>query len=203
MPARLDFKRDLVPFLIATFGEFVALVLWLHYLDLGQSRTANIALWIGFAVERVAVAAWVRNVHGPSTGVAGGPLWSVGLFLIVITIAEVGIWDWWLRVSRGSGLGAGLLLLFALIHVLHSVEMGAVKRHNPLRYVVNPRTLTFSVMEAVGGTGWLWLYGLGRPVMGALVLLAGLTVEHLVQGGLLKPESAVPVTPPRPSPIPP
>jgi hypothetical protein len=200
MPAQLDFRRDLAPFLIATIGEFVALVFWLHLRDLGETQAANAALWTGFAVERVAVAAWVRAVHGPATGIAGGPLWTVAIFLIVITIVEVAIWDWWLQVSRGSGLLAGLALLFILIHALHSAEMGAVKRQSPLRYAVAPRTVTFSAMEAIGGTGWLWLYGLGYPVLGAGVLLAGLTVEHLVQGGLLRPATAAPLTTPRGSP---
>ena len=189
MPGKLDFQRDLVPFLIATIGEFVALVLWLHYLDLGQSRPANLALWTGFAVERIAVAVWVRKVYSPATGVTGGPLWTVAIFLLIITIIEVAIWDWWLQVSRDRGLWLGFALLFVLIHALHSGEMGAVKRHNPLKYAVAPRTLLFSVMEAAGGTGWLWLHSMGRPWLGAAVLLVGLTMEHLVQGGLLKPDT--------------
>ena len=189
MAARLDFQRDLVPFLIATIGEFVALVLWLHYLDLGQSRLANLALWTGFAVERIAVAVWVRKVYSPAAGVTGGPLWTVAIFLLVITIIEVAIWDWWLQVSRDRSLWWGLALLFVLIHALHSGEMGAVKRQNPLKYAVAPRTFLFSIMEAAGGTGWLWLHDTGRPWLGAAVLLAGLTMEHLVQGGLLKPDT--------------
>src|SRR4051794_11700917 len=115
--ARLDFERDLAPFLVATIGEFVALTAWLHFLDRGQPIPANVALWSGFAVERIAVAIWVRRVHGPATGIAGGPFWSVGLFLVVITVAEVGIWDWWLRLSRAQGIIAGAALLFALIHI--------------------------------------------------------------------------------------
>jgi hypothetical protein len=188
--ARLDFRRDLAPFLVATIGEFVALTAWLHYLDRGHPLAADIVRWSGFAVERIAVASWVRRVHGPATGIAGGSLWLVGLFLVVITVAEVSIWDWWLGLSRSHGLAAGGGLLFILIHALHSLEMAGVKRGNPLAYAITPRTLLFSAMEAAGGAAWLWLADTGRPVAGALLLLAGLTVEHLVQGGLLKPAAA-------------
>jgi len=187
MPPTLDFRRDIIPFLIATIGEFVALVLWLQWLDAGAVAAAHAALWIGFAVERIAVAVWIRYVYAPAAGVTSGPIWTTGIFLFLITLAEVGIWDVWLSVSRSSGLLAGGALLFVLIHALHSLEMGAVKSRSPLVYARNARTLTFSVMEALGGAGWLWLYSIG-PVLGAAVLLAGLSIEHLVQGRLLKPQ---------------
>lgn len=192
-----NFRRDIVPFLVATIGEFAALVLWLRFRDAGALAAANIALWTGFAIERIAVALWVRFVLAPGAG-GVNPLWVTGAFLFVITVAEVAIWGFWLRVARASGALAGATVLFALIHVLHSVEMGAVRRHNPLRYAINARTLGFSLMEALGGAGWLLLADAGRPVLGALVLLGGLTVEHLVQGGLLKPEPVA--APARPAP---
>jgi hypothetical protein len=190
MATTVDFRRDIVPFLIATIGEFVALVLWLKYLDAGAAAQARAALWIGFAVERIAVAAWVRYVYAPQAGVTSGPIWTTAIFLFFITLAEVGIWDVWLDVSRSSGLVAGGALLFVLIHILHSLEMGAVKNRNPLTYARNASTLTFSIMEAVGGAGWLWLYGMGHPTLGATVLLVGLSIEHVVQGRLLKPQVA-------------
>ncbi|MDQ6633513.1 MAG: hypothetical protein M3Z10_02015 [Gemmatimonadota bacterium] len=190
----LDFRRDIVPFLVATLGEFFALVLWLRYQDAGDIATARVALWIGFAVERIAVAMWVRQSFGPALGVASGPIWKTGIFLFIITLVEVTIWDVWLRTARSTGDMAGpmtaALLLFVLIHALHSLEMGAVRNQNPLIFAVKGRTLFFSLMETVAGAGWLALAARGHPTLGALVLLVGLTVEHIIQGGLLKPATA-------------
>jgi hypothetical protein len=51
-------------------------------------------------------------------------------------------------------------------------------------------------MEAAGATGWLALRAADQPILGALCLLVGLTVEHIVQGSLLKPAvAAIPVYP--------
>lgn len=188
--AKLNFRRDLVPFLVATVGEFAALVLWLKFRDAGSFQNANLALWIGFAVERIAVAIWVRYVYGRELDITAAPVWVTGSFLLIITVAEVGIWDVWLRVARGSsGMLAGAIVLFVLIHALHSIEMGVVRARHPLIYARNGRTVFFSLMETVGGAGWLWLLMLQRPTAGALMLLSGLTVEHLIQGGSLKPSA--------------
>ena len=186
----LDFRRDIVPFLIATIGEFTALVLWLYWLEKSATTQANVALWVGFTIERIAVAVWVRKVYAVNAGVTSKPIWVTAIFLLIITIAEVAIWDVWLRTSNAEGVLTGLALLFVLIHALHSLEMGAVKGRSPLIYAVSLRTLFYSVMEAVGGAGWLWLHWRGQVVAGALVLLVGLTIEHVVQGGGLKPTTS-------------
>lgn len=191
----LDFRRDIAPFLVATIGEFAALTGWLILLGDHRTAAADALLWSGFAIERIAVASWVRSVYAPGEGVASSPLWEMGLFIIVITIAEVGIWSVWLdsTTTRGVWLAGGLLLV--LIHVLHSIEMGAVKRKNPLVYAVNVRTIFFSIMEAAGATAWIALRNDHHPLRGALALLVGLTVEHIIQGGTLKPDPA-PALPP-------
>lgn len=192
MPS-LDFRRDVVPFLVATLGEFFALILWLHLKDQGESGLASLALWTGFAIERLAVATWVQKVYAAESGINAAPLWATGVFLIVITVAEVTIWNVWLKLARGSGsqfVGptAAVLTLLVLIHALHSLEMGAVRKQNPVIFAVSPRTLFFSIMEAAGAATWLALATHGLPVFGALAMLTGLTIEHIVQGGLLKPQ---------------
>jgi hypothetical protein len=191
-----DFRKDILPFLIATVGEFSALTLWLMLSDSHQIVWASVALWIGFAIERIAVAAWVRSVYAPGEGITSDPLWKTGVFLLVITGLELAIWSWWRLVAERSGVVIAGVELLVLIHALHSLEMGAVKRQSPLVYVVNTRTIFFSIMEAAGATGWLALRGADQAILGALCLLVGLTVEHIVQGSLLKPDvAATPVYP--------
>jgi hypothetical protein len=185
-----DFRRDIAPFLVATIGEFVALSAWLILLEQHRSTAADVALWSGFAIERIAVASWVRSVYSPGEGNTSSPLWAVGVFIIIITIAEVAIWSAWLSSTTKWGVWPAGGLLLVLIHALHSFEMGSVKRQSPLVYAINGHTIFFSIMEAAGATAWIWLWRDHHPLRGAAALLIGLTVEHIVQGGTLKPAPA-------------
>lgn len=40
------FKKDLLPFFIATIGEYIALHYWLIYIELDKFIFANIILWM-------------------------------------------------------------------------------------------------------------------------------------------------------------
>lgn len=59
----LDLKTDILPFVLATAGEFAALYFWLLFLDQGRWVLANVLLWAGFAVERTAVYLWIRIIY--------------------------------------------------------------------------------------------------------------------------------------------
>lgn len=41
---RINVKQDIVPFLIATIGEFIALHYWLVYIDKEELLAANVLL---------------------------------------------------------------------------------------------------------------------------------------------------------------
>jgi hypothetical protein len=45
-------------------------------------------------------------------------------------------------------------------------------------------------MEVVGAVGWLAFVRADRPVLGAVCLLVGLSIEHVLQGSDLRPEEA-------------
>jgi hypothetical protein len=206
---RLDFQTDVLPFIIATAGEFAALYFWLHFLDAGQFVRANVLLWAGFAVERISVYLWIRYVYR-SRG--GGPveqsLWVTVAGLFVITLSEVLIWILWLALADGeiaaiaaapaTNMAVAGVVLMVLMTIEHSVEMGALKRTNPLAYVTSPSTLLFTFMEVAGAVGWLALVRADRPLLGALVLLVGLSIEHVLQGSDLRPDTSTE----RPAPAP-
>jgi hypothetical protein len=185
---RLEFRRDILPFLIATVGEFVALYWWLGYHDAGKATLAKVVLWAGFAIERVAVAWWVRFVFTTDTNGQPTSLWLTGVFLAVITLIEVGIWELWLVASRSYSPLVGFVVLFATIHILHFGEMAVVRRVPVFTFALSVRTAFFSLMEAAAGFGWIYFWDSGHHVWGGVMLAIGLTVEHLVQGGQLKPE---------------
>lgn len=208
---RLDFKTDVLPFIIATAGEFAALFFWLQFLDAGQFVLANVLLWIGFAVERLSVYLWIRYVYR-SRG--GGPVQQSLLLtvagLLVITLSEVLIWILWLALADGTidavaaaapatNMAVAGIVLMVLMTVEHSVEMGALKRTNPLAYVTSPSTLLFTFMEVAGAVGWLAFVRADRPLLGALCLLVGLSIEHVLQGSDLRPDPAADRTAPAPA----
>ncbi len=62
MFSNLDFRTDVIPFILATAGEFSALAFWLHYIDRDELVIANFVLWTGFMVERISVALWMQFV---------------------------------------------------------------------------------------------------------------------------------------------
>lgn len=197
---RLDFKTDVLPFFIATAGEFAALYFWLQFLDAGQFVRANVLLWAGFAVERISVYLWIRYVYrsrgdGPVEQSLGVTV--AGLFLITLT--EVLIWILWLALADGTigaiaaapatNMAVAGVVLMVLMTIEHSVEMGALKRTTPLAYVTSPSTLLFTFMEVAGAVGWLAFVRADRPLLGALCLLVGLSIEHVIQGSDLRPDT--------------
>ena len=189
----LNLKTDVLPFVAATAGEFAALFYWLRLLEAGQPWMAAGVLWIGFSVERIAVALWIVFVYTPKDAAAPPrpPLWKSALTLIAITVSEVLIWVVWLALARSSGHLAAGAVLMALMLAEHSVEMSLIKRTPPFAWVTNGNTIFFTVMEVLGGMAWLYLTWNGQPVAGAAALLIGLSVEHVLQGSQLKPAELV------------
>lgn len=199
---RLDFKTDVLPFIIATAGEFAALFFWLRFLDSGQFVLANVLLWAGFAVERLSVYLWIRYVYRSRKGrTVQQPLLLTVVALVMITLSEVLIWILWLALADGeigavaaaapaTNMAVAGVVLMVLMTLEHSVEMGALKQTSPWGYVTSPSTLLFTLMEVVGAVGWLAFVRADRPVLGAVCLLVGLSIEHVLQGSDLRPEAA-------------
>jgi len=195
----LDVRTDILPFVIATAGEFAALYFWLHYLDQGQFLLANAVLWGGFAVERTAVYLWIRYIYREEEGrTVEGSFFSVFGALVLITLTEVLIWILWLALADGqiAWLDVGFLentllaggVLMVLMLIEHSVEMAGLRQRSPLEYMTNGNTIFFTLMEVLGAVGWLYLVRTDRPVLGAICLLVGLSIEHVLQGSELRPE---------------
>lgn len=203
----LDPRTDVLPFVLATAGEFAALFFWLHFMDQGRFILANVILWAGFALERGAVLAWIRYVYrereggGAGTGGAAAPSGSLprtlaGVF--VITLTEILIWIlWvaiadgkigWLALSAGAAFGVAAIVLFVLMQVQHSAEMAGLKGTVVTAYLADRTTLFFTFMEVAGAVGWLCFVRAGQPVAGAIFLLVGLSIEHVIQGSQLRPD---------------
>lgn len=198
----LDVKTDVLPFVVATAGEFAALFFWLQYLDQGRFWLANGILWAGFLVERVSVILWIRYVYagrGQQPARVPGLLPTV-IGLLAITLSEIAIWILWRAMADGQiawlSIGptanvviAGVVLM-GLMLAEHSVEMAALKGTKPWAYLGNPSTIFFTFMEVIGAVAWLYFVRSGQPVLGGICLLIGLSIEHVLQGSDLRPEPA-------------
>ncbi|MEX2401100.1 MAG: hypothetical protein WD423_10040 [Rhodothermales bacterium] len=196
---QLDLRTDILPFVIATAGEFAALFFWLKYLDEGRFIFANLVLWAGFAVERAAVYLWIRFIYRKKEGrTESQPLLVTLAGLFFITLSEILIWILWLSIAGGdiSWLASSFTVNFTLAGVIlmglmlveHSVEMAALRRTKPLAYIRSPNTILFTFMEVAGAMGWLYFVRADRPVLGAVCLLVGLSIEHVLQGSELRPD---------------
>ncbi|MEM9260828.1 MAG: hypothetical protein AAGA62_14365, partial [Bacteroidota bacterium] len=170
---KLNFKTDILPFIIATVGEFIALYFWLHHLDLDQFFWANAILWIGFAIERTAVYLWIQYVYRQREKTLNlpvpprKPLYVLIFRLFIITLSEVLIWIVWLQLADGkvtwlaaptfmtNFLIAGAVLMVLML-IEHSIEIGALRNKPLLQHVTNPKTILFTFMEVAGAMGWLY-----------------------------------------------
>ena len=187
---KLQFKSDILPFMIATVGEWTALYYWLDFNHRDAAFLGHLVLWVGFIIERSSVLYWVRTVFNPASGIANidYPFWQQVLRIIAVTITEVAIWIVWLWLAGELGHAAAGLALFVLMQVEHSWEMSLVKSTSIWTYMGNVRTLAFTLAETLAGVGWLYYVLDGQQFMGGLILFIGLAVEHVIQGGTLKPE---------------
>ena len=186
--ASLNFKKDLLPFLIATIGEFIALHYWLTYLELGQFLLANVLLWIGFGIERGSVAFWLKKVYQPQVGITSEsvPVWQQLAGWTFITFTEIVIWVIWYKSLEPVGhIGAGVIL-YVLMLIEHSAEMALVKKKSIWLYAKAFKTHFYTLMETLGAMGWIYFHSTGRPGIGIACLLVGLSIEHIIQGGGLK-----------------
>lgn len=202
---KLDFRTDVLPFILATAGEFAALFFWLQYQDQGRFWLASGILWAGFLVERISVVTWIRAIYRRKEQVVvSTPILAAVFGLLAITLSEILIWVLWLALADGRialGLGAGTafavaaVVLMGLMQVEHSVEMGLLKRKSPRLYLLNPGTIFFTFMEVAGAVAWLYFVRADRPLLGGLCLLIGLSIEHVLQGSDLRPEEVPAVVP--------
>src|SRR5690606_31392516 len=153
--SNLDIRTDVVPFILATVGEFSALFLWLRFIDNNELVVANFVLWAGFMVERVSVALWLQYIYRRGTqggGISGSDFTphNIGLAifkLFFFTLSEIIIWVMWALMAQEINQLVAALALFPLLQVQHAVEQAILKETRYSLYIFNPTTLFFTLME--------------------------------------------------------
>lgn len=198
-PIKTSFVQERLPFVIATGGEFIGLFFWLAYWDAEKYVLATLVLWAGFLTERIVVLGWVNHFQGemeakyPDQPVnksaddfKNKPKPQQLAHLLLITLSEISIWAAVVYVFDAYGWVHALAVLVAGEQLQHSMELGLIA-HRPIGdYIPTWNALKITLLEAVGGIAWIWLVRHGQPQIGGLLLLVGLSIEHVVQGAKIK-----------------
>jgi hypothetical protein len=219
-----EFKKKKLPFFIATFGEWFALMGWLYFFDqkdfLSKYVFSTVALWTGFMIERLTVVWWAKTNFGSGIGVTSANItpWKRLLNLLLITLSEILVWmlfvwifdRYGIEPSDGilrfqiAGIAAAVLVLFLGEQLQHSYELHIMQQKPWAYYFWQGKTGLITFYETFGGFCWLYFNRLGKAGesflglsgettlawLGGLLMLGALGIEHVVEGGALKPQSA-------------
>ena len=199
-----SFVKDRLPFIIATGSEFLGLYFWLYFFDQGGTGylLATIALSAGFLSERLAVLGWVKYFHQKlqaqygfaADGTAGRDikqsLPSALLHLSFICLTEITIWVTFVLVYDRFGWVPAFAVLMIGEQLQHSLDLALIARRPISEYIPSANALLITLLEGIGGISWLWLVRHGQPQVGGLILLIGLSIEHVVQGQRIKRDLA-------------
>jgi hypothetical protein len=169
-------------FLFTTVGEWTALTVWRSKLAGGEYLWANIALLLGFASERGAVAVWLRKVGASSPATTVPSPRRLVLILIGATIVEIAIWYGWRAIAADFDAEIAALFLFITIHWLHVREIASVRDQPMIMIAFQAGPLLVSLCETLGATLWITFDAFGHPWLGRAALLIGFAVEHTLQG---------------------
>jgi len=176
----------------ATFSEMAGLIIALHLADTGKLLAGIFVLFLSQLSERIAVImvtdeayvgrSFPRNFFAP---------------VIVSAYAEGSAWIIWFALWNYlplPGIGpivVATLALFVMQLYQHSWLMSIVVNKPPFsRYATDPITIVFSAVEALTAGAWLLVARSDHLFWAAIVLLVGLSIEHLLQ--VLVYEKALP-----------
>lgn len=70
----------------------------------------------------------------------------------------------------------------------YSMEMALIKAKPIQTFFINGRVNVFTLMETLGAVGWMYFHQQGQHGWAVASLVIGLSIEHILQGGELKPE---------------
>lgn len=156
--------------LLFTVIEVVTLVGWLFIANNINPIVAIVVLFVGLSLEHI-VQYNVVNFR-KFFDLRNFPI----LGTLVFTVLETVIWVVWLLLS-GNLLVAGLFLFAGLI-IEHTLADDVFKSRSPFWGIANIRVVVFSLIEALGGTLWLFFVLDDKIIIGVIILFIGSIIEH-------------------------
>jgi len=169
----------IVTFIVTTFGEFIAVYFWLFFFNRDQVVWAIAVLMAGFIIERGAVVIHFR-IPAQVTS-KNGKKSSLLLVLLFVTVSEILTWIIMLQLSVHLSYVYGAIIFAVLIHLIHSYESKVILVGEMRTSLLNPGTMTLSLVETAGAVGLVYFTAHQKPMLGTGVLLGSLLIEHTLQ----------------------
>lgn len=173
-------NSKMVGFVVVTVGEVAGLVCWLFLTRADQPILGYLFLLAGEALEWALLAYMIANSpfsHPLKTGRIKPALIQTGL----ISLSESVLWVVWLLLIPLVGIVIATILLFVAMHIKHDGDMAIFRGRPFLRSALDISDLVATAFEVGGAAFWLTLTLSGYPVLGGVVLLVCISIEHLLQ----------------------
>jgi hypothetical protein len=172
--------KDQLRIAVFTIVEGLTLVIWLAlvrseagiYQVSAGSLVAGIAvLAIGFTIEHIIAYNVIHNRR--LLDLQGVPIGQKA----VVSLIETVIWALWLVLANLNVILAAVALTGLLI-LEHTLSDNVFKGRDIFSKLLDPRTIGFSLVEAVGAAIWLALVQANLTVVGVLILVVASFIEH-------------------------
>jgi hypothetical protein len=103
------------------------------------------------------------------------------LILLFVTTSEILTWIMMLQLSVHLGYVYGAIIFAVLIHLIHSYESKVILVGDMKTSLLNPGTITLSLVETAGAIGLVYYTANQQPMIGAGIMLGSLLIEHTLQ----------------------
>lgn len=169
----------LLTLVIMTVAEVLGLAFWLHDAHQGHSYRGLIWLSTGLAIE---VGMLIAFLYRGSVAETNRSALQVNVRLIGIALFEFIIWLIWLYLMQAVGYFGGIIALAVLMHIKHDADLATISDTNLFLKVFTPKGLTATGLEVLGAVVCYMLVLSEQFWLGTVILLACITVEHVVAG---------------------
>lgn len=173
-------SSQLFGFVIVTVAETTALCLWLALAMQGKPVVGFLCLIAGEGIEWILLANLIAKSelsHPRRTGTVPRAVAIVG----VIAVAEAVLWVAWATLAKDFGITLATLVLFVVMHLKHISEIAIITGRGLLSGVFSFADLCATIAEVGGAAVWYSMHIAGEPVLGTIVLLTCMGVEHYLQ----------------------
>ena len=171
---------------VFTIFEGVTLAIWLVLArgaaNIGSMIIALAVLVVGFTIEHIVAYNVIHN-RGLFE-LQGAPIGKKA----VVSLIESGIWALWLVLTNRSAILAALVLTVLLV-VEHTLSDNVFKGKDIFSTLLDTRTISFSLVEALGAGIWLGLVDANMAIVGLAVLLIASFIEHSLAVALARQQS--------------
>ena len=172
-------------FKVITFSivETAGLAIWLALVlgTLGFFQASNlVAFVVLFVFLEIEHLFSYNTAHGKGLfNFSGVPI----LKLLGISLSESIVWVVWLQIFNAAGVAVVAVFLSLIFIPQHKIELNVIEGRPVFQGLLAGRVVGFSIVEGVGSSVWgkLAMGGSGQGVLGIVVLLVTLLVEHFIQ----------------------